>query len=464
MSDLYVNSISFDLGSGQINNPTQESGEVWYDNTIQRFRYAVDNSISGIRKFINEIDLKNTSGDIINEINSGIVSGSLPSSRFSISTDAGSIQNSLVTLPFDREDLANSIASNNNGEITVNESGLYLISIDVTIDEFSGNNRTEYETLLELNSSFVDGTIRKHYSRNNNQGASSASINITLDLVATDVLRIRSIRSSGSSTGWWIADGSSLTITRLTGIKGDPGPPGSGGGNVDSVNSQTGVVVLDTDDISEGSNNLYYDDLLVSVNPDVSANTTHRNQTNNPHNVTKAQVGLSNVDNIQQIPLSEKGIANGVATLDSGGKVPSAQLPSFVDDVLEFANLASFPVTGETAKIYVALDTNKTYRWSGSAYVEISSSDVNSVNGQTGNVVLDADDIAETASRIWFTPAEETKLADIEPNAKDDQNANEVPFSNSGSDLISTNVEAALKEVNTKANRQPDIVLMQVFS
>lgn len=74
------------------------------------------------------------------------------------------------------------------------------------------------------------------------------------------------------------------------------------------------------------------------------------------------------------IQSSEKGTASGVATLDSGGKVPQSQLPSYVDDVLEYANLASFPVTGESGKIYVALDTNKTYRWSGSTYVEISQS------------------------------------------------------------------------------------------
>lgn len=54
-----------------------------------------------------------------------------------------------------------------------------------------------------------------------------------------------------------------------------------------------------------------------------------------------------------------------------GGKVPAAQLPSYVDDVEEYANLASFPATGETGKIYLALDANKTYRWSGSAYVQI---------------------------------------------------------------------------------------------
>ena len=57
-----------------------------------------------------------------------------------------------------------------------------------------------------------------------------------------------------------------------------------------------------------------------------------------------------------------------------GGKVPSAQLPAYVDDVLEYANLAAFPATGESGKIYVALNTNLTYRWSGSEYVEISKS------------------------------------------------------------------------------------------
>lgn len=69
-----------------------------------------------------------------------------------------------------------------------------------------------------------------------------------------------------------------------------------------------------------------------------------------------------------------KGQANGIAELDANGKVPSAQLPSYVDDVLEYASTSAFPSTGETGKIYVALDTNKTYRWSGSAYVEISPS------------------------------------------------------------------------------------------
>lgn len=71
---------------------------------------------------------------------------------------------------------------------------------------------------------------------------------------------------------------------------------------------------------------------------------------------------------------ANKGIANGYASLDGAGLVPSTQLPSYVDDVLEYANLASLPATGTTGKIYVTLDTNKIYRWSGTVYVEISSS------------------------------------------------------------------------------------------
>lgn len=69
-----------------------------------------------------------------------------------------------------------------------------------------------------------------------------------------------------------------------------------------------------------------------------------------------------------------KGASNGLAELGSDGKVPSSQLPSYVDDVLEFPSKSAFPATGESGKIYVALDTNLTYRWSGTAYVEISPS------------------------------------------------------------------------------------------
>ena len=58
------------------------------------------------------------------------------------------------------------------------------------------------------------------------------------------------------------------------------------------------------------------------------------------------------------------------------GKIPVDELPSYVDDVVEYANRDSFPETGEGGKIYVALDTGYTYRWSGSTYVQIGGQDL----------------------------------------------------------------------------------------
>lgn len=90
---------------------------------------------------------------------------------------------------------------------------------------------------------------------------------------------------------------------------------------------------------------------------------------------------------------ANKGVAGGYASLDGSGLVPSTQLPSYVDDVLEYADTAAFPATGESGKIYVAVDTSKTYRWSGSTYVEISASP-----GTT-------DALTEGSTNLYFTTA-----------------------------------------------------------
>ena len=113
--------------------------------------------------------------------------------------------------------------------------------------------------------------------------------------------------------------------------------------------------------------------------------------------ITKANVGLGNVTNDAQVKRSEMGVANGVATLDSDGKVPASQLPSYVDDVLEYDNKAAFPATGESDKIYVAKDTNLTYRWSGSAYVEIS---VSLALGETSSTAYAGDKGKALAERM----------------------------------------------------------------
>ncbi len=101
-----------------------------------------------------------------------------------------------------------------------------------------------------------------------------------------------------------------------------------------------------------------------------------------------------------KISSSEKGTPNGVATLDGTGKIPSAQLPSYVDDVVEYTTIAQFPATGSAGILYIDLTTNKQYRWGGSAYAQITSGAVDSVAGKTGVITLDTSDIAGLTSAL----------------------------------------------------------------
>lgn len=110
-------------------------------------------------------------------------------------------------------------------------------------------------------------------------------------------------------------------------------------------------------------------------------------------NVTSKPTTLAGYGIIDAIDIMSMAVPNGVATLDPSGKVPAEQLPSYVDDVVEGANLAAFPASGESGKIYIALDSNKVYRWSGSVYVEISAAP-----GSTDSVV-------EGSTNLYFTAA-----------------------------------------------------------
>lgn len=140
--------------------------------------------------------------------------------------------------------------------------------------------------------------------------------------------------------------------------------------------------------------------------------TTHISDKENPHEVTKAQVGLENVTNDAQVKRSEMGVAQGVATLDENGLVPSNQLPSFVDDVLEYDLKDNFPVAGETGKIYVATDTNLTYRWSGTQYVEISASLALGETSSTAYAGNKGKDVADKLAKVRNTQLSHIKDTD----------------------------------------------------
>ena len=85
-----------------------------------------------------------------------------------------------------------------------------------------------------------------------------------------------------------------------------------------------------------------------------------------------ADITINAVDSTARIASSLIGAASGVCPLDATSKVAAVYLPSYVDDVLEYANLAALPASGATGVIYVTVDTSKIYRWSGTQYVEIS--------------------------------------------------------------------------------------------
>lgn len=219
-------------------------------------------------------------------------------------------------------------------------------------------------------------------------------------------------------------------------------------GGVTQVNGKTGNVTLTAEDVGAEERGA-----VSTHNSATDAHGGHFTNTNNPHSVTKSQVGLGNVTNDAQVKRSEMGVASGVATLDAEGRVPSSQLPSYVDDVLEYPNKASFPSTGEEGKIYVAKDTNLTYRWGGTSYVIISPS---LALGETSSTAYAGDKGKTNADNITNILNGTTKvgvasLADEATNADNATHANEATHATSADTADSaTNATSATKLSSSK--------------
>ena len=112
--------------------------------------------------------------------------------------------------------------------------------------------------------------------------------------------------------------------------------------------------------------------------------------------------GVQAGDSVELVAYTPRGLSDGYTkteadlrfpVLDGTGKVASQQLPSYVDDVLEYNNYAALPATGESGKIYITLNNNKVYRWSGSVYVEIVATP-----GST-------DSVTEGSTNLYYTNA-----------------------------------------------------------
>lgn len=145
---------------------------------------------------------------------------SIEVARYSLSASTGTISGTAATALLDREDDAQSWASNSSGELTLN-TGQYLITADMTINQNAGNNRAEFSSFVQSNAtgSWVDipGTERRYYSRNSTQGDSSGSATFYIDVQSSYAIRVQAQRTSGSGTvtAQFLGDGCAVTITRI---------------------------------------------------------------------------------------------------------------------------------------------------------------------------------------------------------------------------------------------------------
>lgn len=146
----------------------------------------------------------------------------------------------------------------------------------------------------------------------------------------------------------------------------------------------------------------------------------------------------SELNNKVQQFIDSKGAPNGLASLNESGIIPSAQLPSYVDDVIEVDTFNNLPDTGESGKIYVVQDTNLTYRWSGTAYVEISKSIA----------------LGETSSTAY--PGDKGKATTDVVNSLSDTLVNDVLVAQSNQNSVSLTIKSITK---TTANKDKQLLL-----
>lgn len=140
----------------------------------------------------------------------------------------------------------------------------------------------------------------------------------------------------------------------------------------------------------------------------------------------------SEVNNKIQQFIDSKGNPNGLASLNESGIIPSAQLPSYVDDVIEVTQYDQLPETGESGKIYIVTSTNIQYRWSGSAYVEISKSIA----------------LGETSSTAY--PGDKGKATTDIVNSLSDNLVNDVLVAQSSQTSVSLTVKSITKNPTKK--------------
>jgi hypothetical protein len=287
------------------------------------------------------------------------------------------------------------------GVVTLAKADVGLASVDNTADAAKNVlSATKLTTARTINGTAFDGSANitiTDSTKENTITAGSATQYFrgdktwqTLDKTAAGLANVDNTTDAAKNV---------LSATKLTTARTINGVAFDGTANitvVDATKQATGSTFF-VGTTSIANNRASAAQTLTGISIDGNSATATALQTSRTINGVafngSANITINAVDATPRIASSEKGAANGVATLDASGIILTSQLPSYVDDVLEYTNLAGFPATGETGKIYVAKDTNKTYRWGGTAYIYITSGAVDSVAGKTGVVTLAKADV-----------------------------------------------------------------------
>ena len=345
--------------------------------------------------------------------------------------------NFIISGSFSNKDITESLTINSIGLYSILDNTTKLIGVataiePITIKPFRSTvnfynlklslalKQSEYNAIKIINGNHLDMSVLDYYVKKSEMTVEIADLNAELDEKANlsyveqaiaDIVNTHIVKKDNphAVTKAQVGLGSVDNVKQATKVEfdlheGDTTKHISAAERTKWNNKQ--------DNLNAGSNISISSGTISAIDTiyDDSTVQSHMKNKLNPHAVTKTQVGLSNVSNVLQASKSEfdvhtedtvkhittsersnwnakqnnlgftpenisnKGMAGGYASLNSAGKIPASELPSYVDDVVEGTALANLPTTGETGKIYVTTNDNKTYRWSGTAYAEISAS------------------------------------------------------------------------------------------